>query len=89
MSQENKYLADQLREKSAELRKLKLKEQKVTREVENSREKMRRYLNDRDKWEEEVKSVISEIGHQTKSESASHGTNLNNLYQPKSNTNCK
>ena len=58
-------MADQLREKSAELRKLKLNEQKVTREVENSREKMRRYLNDRDKWEEEVKSVISEIGHQT------------------------
>ena len=64
MSQENKYLADQLREKSEELEKLKLKEQKVTREMENNREQMRRYLNDRDKWEEQVKSVISEISQQ-------------------------
>ena len=64
MSQENKYLADQLREKSEELEKLKLKEQKVTREMENNREQMRRYLNDRDKWEEQVNSVISEISQQ-------------------------
>lgn len=64
LSQENKYLADQLREKSEELGKLKLKEQKVTREMENNREKMRRYLNNRDKWEEQVKSVISEISQQ-------------------------
>ena len=64
MSQENKYLADQLREKLEELEKLKLKEQKVTREMENNREQMRRYLNDRDKWEEQVKSVISEISQQ-------------------------
>lgn len=64
LSQENKYLADQLREKSEELKKLKLKEQKVTREMENNREKMRRYLNNRDKWEEQVKSVISEISQQ-------------------------
>lgn len=64
MLQENKHLADQLRERSEELEKLKLKEQKVTREMENNREKMRRYLNDRDKWEEQVKSVISEISQQ-------------------------
>ena len=64
MLQENKHLADQLRARSEELEKLKLKEQKVTREMENNREKMRRYLNDRDKWEEQVKSVISEISQQ-------------------------
>ena len=64
MSQENKYLADQLREKSEELEKLKLEEQKITREMENNREQMRIYLNDRDKWEEQVKSVISEISQQ-------------------------
>lgn len=76
LSEENKYLADQLREKSAELQRLKLEEQKVRREMENNREKMRRYLNDRDKWEEEVKSVITEIGHKEKSESTLHGANV-------------
>ena len=82
--QENQYLADQLLEKSENLRELKVKEEKSTREMKDNREKMRRYLNDRDKWEEQVKSVISEISHQTKSESTLHGTILNNLHQPKS-----
>ena len=77
-------MTEQLQGKSAELGELKVKEEKVTREMKDNREKMRRYLNTRDKWEEEVRSVISEIGQQSKSESTTlHGTKLNNLYQPK------
>ncbi|XP_028397805.1 centromere protein F-like [Dendronephthya gigantea] len=69
ISQENKCLIEQLRDKSEEFQKLKRQEQGFKREAETSRENMRRYLNERDKWEEEVKSVISEIGQEQKFES--------------------
>lgn len=69
LSLENKCLMEQLRNKSEEFQKLKRKEQGFKREAESNRENMRRYLNERDKWEEEVKSVISEIGPGQKFES--------------------
>ena len=69
LSHENINLKDQLLVKTTELQRLKQREENVRKEVENNREKMRRYLSDRDKWEEEVKSVISEIGQHKQSES--------------------
>ena len=74
LTQENRFILEKLREKSDELRESKLRQEQSRREMGKSRNKTKWYLDEGDRWDGEVKSVISQIRSDNKPSSDSENT---------------